>query len=293
MKKPSNQFFLKKYTKSQQRGILFLLILLIGSVGYNYYYFNYLLDNSTSISYDEDLLLRFNSSVDSIRLAREEARKTKPKSVKINFISEYNAYKIGLSPSEYDAIIDYNQSGKWIDSKATLASITGMSLSKLDSIHTFLIYPQYKNNFQSTPSNSKVSSLPKKDLNLASAEELGTIKGIGEVLSDRIIKYRTKMGGFRDELQLKEIYGLKYDVYKSLVETFELRNKTDFEKLDLKQASLLELTEIPYFNYELARNIKRFVDLREGDVDFDDLIKINDFPTSKLEGIKLYLEIND
>lgn len=48
----------------------------------------------------------------------------------------------------------------------------------------------------------------KIDLNTATADELKTIKGIGDVLSSRIIEYRTKNNGFKTIEELKNIDGI-------------------------------------------------------------------------------------
>ncbi len=294
MKKPSQHFF-SAYTKSQQRGILFLLLILVGFVVFNYISFNYSQQPLETPFTSTELSERVQRQLDSVRNARIEARKTKLNSIKINFISEYNAYKIGISADEYDKLKAYNESGKWFNSKEDVGLVTGMNEQKLDSIHQFLIYPSFSN-AKTTYSDKPITSTirtPKKDLNLATPLELQKIKGIGEVISDRIIKYRAKVGGFRDEIQLREVYGVNYETYQRLIEIYEVKDKNQFIKLNLATASVVELTEIPYFNYELSREIRRFVDLREGEVGFDDLLKINDFPTHKLEGIKLYLEIID
>lgn len=294
MKKPSHPFF-STYTKSQQKGILFLLLVLVFTIGYNYYYFNYSAEPTVLPYNSNELIQRVEAQLDSVRIVREEARRTKPSSVKINFISEYNAYKIGISAEDYQKLRAYNESGKWIATKEDVALVTHMDSYKLDSIHQFLIYPNYSNNKNLFSKESLLlkSNVPKKDLNLVTESDLQMVKGIGEVISNRIIKYRLKIGGFRDEIQLKEVYGVKHETYQKLTELFEVKEKNQYTKLNLTSASVVELTEIPYFNYDLSREIKRFVDLREGNVGFDDLLKINDFPTFKLEGIKLYLEIID
>ena len=47
-----------------------------------------------------------------------------------------------------------------------------------------------------------------KDINTATAEELIEIRGIGAVLSKRIVKYRASIKGFDLMEQLNQVYGL-------------------------------------------------------------------------------------
>jgi len=54
------------------------------------------------------------------------------------------------------------------------------------------------------------------DLNSATKEELKTIPGIGEILSQRIIDYRTKSGPFDTVDQLMNVYGIGEMLYESI-----------------------------------------------------------------------------
>ena len=66
--------------------------------------------------------------------------------------------------------------------------------------------------------NSKAvqPALASIDLNLASAEDLKVLRGIGPVLSKRIVAYRKALGGFKEVSQLRNVYGLKQEVYEEI-----------------------------------------------------------------------------
>lgn len=55
------------------------------------------------------------------------------------------------------------------------------------------------------------------ELNSADTTELKQLRGIGSKLSQRIVKYRKKIGGFTRKEQLKDIYGLSEETYQLIL----------------------------------------------------------------------------
>ncbi len=55
------------------------------------------------------------------------------------------------------------------------------------------------------------------ELNTADTTTLKQLRGIGSILSLRIIKYRKKIGGFTHKEQLKNIYGLSEETYQNIL----------------------------------------------------------------------------
>ncbi len=95
------------------------------------------------------------------------------------------------------------------------------------------------------------------DLNCCTAGELVTLPGIGPVLSERIIKYRSLLGGFVDKQQLTEVYGLDSTVV-SLIASRVTLTLDSVEPLLLDSASFGDLARHPYVGYEAARMITRY-----------------------------------
>ncbi|MBO4529566.1 MAG: helix-hairpin-helix domain-containing protein [Paludibacteraceae bacterium] len=55
------------------------------------------------------------------------------------------------------------------------------------------------------------------EINSADTTELKRLRGIGSVLSARIVKYRKKIGGFTSVDQLRNIYGLSQETYEEIL----------------------------------------------------------------------------
>lgn len=95
------------------------------------------------------------------------------------------------------------------------------------------------------------------DLNRCTAEELVNLPGIGPVLSVRIIRFRSLLGGFVDTGQLAEIYGLDSTVVRHVAGRLTLTYDS-VRPIELDSASFGELARHPYLGYEAARQITRY-----------------------------------
>lgn len=282
------------FNKSQRNGI-FLLVIIILILFYGMYYVN----NSSSFnifSTNEDSLVSFQHYIDSLKLKKQEKKTYKIYPFNPNFITDYKGYVLGMSPKEIDRLHEFREKDKWINSKADFKKVTGVSDSLLYEISPYFKFPDWviekrKRKKTKTAEKTELSFREKKDLNSATKKELQKINGIGEAYSTRIIRYRTKIGGFVDNIQLKDIYGLDYKIEQKVLEKFTVKNPPQIQKIDINKATLIQLSEIIYFNYELAREIIDYRILNEGIDTFEELAKIDDFPSHKIDRIKLYLQI--
>ncbi len=126
------------------------------------------------------------------------------------------------------------------------------------------------------------------DLNVATAEELQLVKGIGPKFSERIIKYRDLLGGFADTIQLKEVYGLPSETIFKLLQRFSI--ESEVKSINLNQDSIKVLAKHPYISYDMARVIINYRK-QHGDLDsVDDLKKIKAIDDSSFLRLKPYLK---
>ena len=230
--------------------------------------------------------------LDSLKNAREKKKDTiypfNP-----NFLTDYRGYKLGMTVAEIDRLLTYRERDKWVNSAKEFQQITKISDSLLIEIEPYFKFPEWvvQKEKEKKRSNNDIIWRPKKDINNISIKDLQQIRGIGPALAKRIIDHKNRIGEYRDLIQLKDIWGLKYEV-RDRVEA-NLYVDKDYEKIDINQASIIQLSEIPYFDYELSRKVFQFVQVRQGIHSFKELGKLQEFPFDKIERIKLYLEINN
>ena len=113
----------------------------------------------------------------------------------------------------------------------------------------------------------------KKDLNTATAFQLRYVKGIGKVLSQRIIQYRESLGGFSTLTQLQEIKGLHATLQKRLSQRYHIIHPP--ESLHVNQLSDSVLCDHPYVDSLVCKQILALRPFHSTE-DFQERVKLSD-----------------
>lgn len=349
-----------KFLKAERSGILCIIALIFIVQGIYFY------TNPTKTAenlFPNTKVVAYQQHIDSLKLV---ALNTKPKRYPFNpnFITDYKGFTLGMSTEEIDRLHDFRATNKYVNSAKEFQTVTKVSDSLLNEIKPYFKFPEWvtkkkkKGYIPYTYKKKEEIILKKIDINKATIEELRKVYGIGEKLSARIIKYKTKLGGFTTKSQLEKVYGLKPDVIQKVWKRFyigeitiskidinkatieELRKvygigeklsarivkyrtkldgfvtesqiddvyglkpevveklwkrfyleKPTITKINLNTCSLEELLKVPYINYEVADEIVNQRTLLEGFKNFEELTKIRNFPSDKIEIIEVYLHI--
>ena len=127
------------------------------------------------------------------------------------------------------------------------------------------------------------------DINTATKEDLMKIYGIGDAISDRILKQKERFGEFISMEQMNDVWGLSPEVIEKLLESFKIGPNPNPKKIDINNASIKELGQFPYFRYPISKNIVTYRSMN-GNIKLQDLTNIKGFPVDKIQIIALYLE---
>jgi len=282
-----------KFTRGQRSGI-FLLLLIIVVIQLLYLFVEL---PTKDISINEAELQKFQSEIDSLKLVEIENNNPKIFPFNPNYITDYKGYTLGMSSEEIDRLHKFRAQDKWINSAIQFQQVTKVSDSLLNIISPHFKFPEWvtnpkpKTNF-SYQNNSQKAFEQKIDLNAASAKQLQKVNGIGEKLSERIVKFRNKFkGGFIADIQLQDVYGISPEVLERLLNEFTVKTPRTIDKVNINTATIEQLVTIQHIDYELAYEIIDQRTLREGYKSLNDLAKVKDFPIDKIEIIKLYLKL--
>ena len=136
-----------------------------------------------------------------------------------------------------------------------------------------------------TYTSNKFQTLTKVDVNMADTALLRRVPGIGGKISEAIVAYRKKLGGFYSVEQLRE---LKI-VSPELLEWFEVSSSPDIQRLNINKASFQALNSHPYISYEQTKALLQYIRLYGKVKDEQALVETGIFTKEEVERLKPYL----
>ena len=282
-----------KFSRNQRSAIFFLFgIIIILQLVYFFVDFS----SFSKVSPEKEKWLSLQSQIDSMK---QEKLNYVPKIYPFNpnFITDYKGYKLGMSVSEIDRLLAFRKENKYVNSPQEFQAVTKVSDSLLNAISPYFKFPDWVNNkkefkdYKKYPNGAfaKKEKIVIIDINKASQEDLIKIYGIGEAISLRILKFKESLGGFVSMEQMKDVWGLSPEVIENLNTHFKVLTPPNVKKVDINNASIKELSQFPYFNYQLAKQIVTFRSMNGDFKNVDDLTKIKGLSIDKANIIALYL----
>ena len=281
------------FNRSQRNGILLLVFFTSGYLVLNYY-----------IDFSKESLLDINSKeviaiqkeLDSLRTIEIESKKPKVFPFNPNFLSDFKGYVLGMSTEEIDRLLAFRKENKWINSVKDFKKVTKVSDSLLNKISPYFKFPDWISNSKPKKNYLKKGFKEKTfrqkvDLNITTQEQLEKVNGIGKVNSKKIIDYRNKLGGFSDDIQIYQLYGLDYQVINKVLNEFTVKTPKEIVKMNFNSISASDIATIPGISFDLAKRIWEYRILNEQIESFSQLQNIEGLTKRKLQGIQLYLKI--
>lgn len=279
------------FSKSHRSGIV-LLVALMGLTQ-----LGYLLLSIQNVPEREDKRwLQVQNEIDSLKF-NVTAHKDTLYPFNPNFISDYKGYKLGLTIAEIDRLHHFRAQNKFVNSAAEFQQVTQVSDTKLQALSPYFKFPEWvtrkKENRSSafhSFSSKPTQAVVRKDINLATKDDLIAVYGIGEKLADKILIEKEKLGGFVSMEQFQFMWGIRPEALEDIEKRFFVSNNPSVKKIAINEMSMKELAQFPYFNYALAKEIVVYRTMNNGINEIADLTKIKGMPNEKIKIIALYLE---
>jgi len=274
-----------KFTRREKRGSLILLVFLFALVILP----NFFRNNVES--------LQFTFTEEELKVKEELQRKQSRK--KSNSKFQYNEQKktfvrplptapfdpdtmslvswqeLGLSERQSEVLISYrNRIGGFYNINQLYDAYVLDSI-RVEEWKPFLVF------------NKKKPVEKKLELNAATREELMELKGIGEKLSERIIAYRDKLGGFVSVDQIAEVYGVSAETFEKIKPKLRV-DLTKVQKLNLNTSDVKTLAQHPYVSYSLAKLIVNYREQHGPYEKIEDLLNSKGIEPNDIKKIEAY-----
>ena len=183
-----------------------------------------------------------------------------------NTASAEDFQRLGLREKTIQTILNYRSKGGRFYKADDLERIYGLRHEEFErlfpyvQIETKTTVPKETTGFTST-STSK-SEIKKTenfviDINSADTTEWKKLKGIGSKLSQRIVNFRSKLGGFVTVDQVAETFGLPDSTFQKIKPQLQF-SETGIKKINLNTATIDDLKGHPYIKYALANAIVQY-----------------------------------
>jgi len=180
-----------------------------------------------------------------------------------NTLSASGWKKLGVKEKTISTIQNYISKGGKFREANDIKKIWGLQARLADRLIPFVkISDPGSDKYSSTTEYEKKLYPVKKssqpiDINDADSSEFTDLPGIGAKLSQRIINYRNKLGGFYTADQVAETYGLPDSTFKKIRPLLNI-GKNNLKLLNINLATLEELKIHPYIRYHLANVIIQY-----------------------------------
>ena len=205
-------------------------------------------------------------------------------------------HKLGLTNKQIGVIKNYEKKGGSFKNKSDLKKIYSINeklYKRLEPYIQIKIGPE-----ETTVTHYKPSLIYGKfesnkaeliDINVCDTTELISLKGIGTVLSKRILKYKEVLGGFYRIEQLKEVYGVTAETYDVIKDYIVVSNLDGIKKININHADANSLAKHPYLSPKDAKLIVNYRDQHGSYANIEDLAKIGTLSDLAIAKIAPYL----
>lgn len=196
---------------------------------------------------------------DSLKVVHSEARPAeRPRAFPFdpNVATAAELTALGFPEKIAGHVIAYRAKGGRFRVKRDLKKIYGLDSGLYYYLRAYIRLPDSIQRPVFKPFVSEARASPVIfNLNDADTTQLIAIYGIGSRLSRRIIAYREKLGGFVNQGQLKEVWGLDTATVRRLTQKTYIHPGYVPRKLNINTAGDKELSTHPYISIVIAKAI--------------------------------------
>lgn len=199
-----------------------------------------------------------------------------------NKISEEEWQTLGVPAALAKRIIHYRNKGGQFRKPEDLRKIWGMSVGLADQL-----IPYVRTGYQEPVFVPQKRMIQHIDINTANVEDWKSLPGIGNVLAERIVRYRERSNGFSSKEELRLVFGIKDSLLEQIQPYLQVHENT-LQRLPLNRVSAYQIelkTGIP------AEMAKKIVKWRQENGSFATMEALQQIPGFQVEWLDKFRAI--
>lgn len=207
--------------------------------------------------------------------------------------------RLGVREKTIATILNYVSKGGHFYNPGDIGKIWGLHEEEIQRLMPYIQIAPKENAYIKYPDKTygqKAFDKPKYtqpvvDINNSDTGAFIALPGIGSKLSQRIIAFREKLGGFYKVDQVAETFGLPDSTFQKIRPTLRISN-AGVKQFNINTASLEELKAHPYIRYNIATAIIQYRNQHGNFSSVNDLKKIMLITDELFDKISPYLKTN-
>ncbi len=213
-----------------------------------------------------------------------------------NSLSASGWQKLGVKEKTVQTIMRYKSKGGRFRKPADIEKIWGIPQKLADRLKPYVQIAEEKkadrefNNSGYQPAKRKMATVS-VDINESDTSAWILLPGIGPKLSQRIVQFRNRLGGFYSISQVAETYGLPDSVFQKIKPMLTL-NTMQVKQININTATRDELKDHPYIRYNLANLIVQYRNQHGPFSDIKGLLNIMAIDKALLDKMSAYLIVH-
>lgn len=204
-----------------------------------------------------------------------------------NTLSEEEWTRLGFSRKQAAAIVKLRNKGFRFKQKADLKKIFCVTEKKYRELEAYISLDEKNENIV-PKKNKQGPAFTKFELNTIDSLDLLSLKGIGPFRASKIIRHRTRLGGFWSLNQLKEIKGFDDTLIASL-SLYLTVDSMQITRIHINTITPEELQKHPYCWYGVGKSIVNYRSKHGQFRSTEDLRKIYALKPEQIERLAHYV----
>jgi DNA uptake protein ComE-like DNA-binding protein len=204
--------------------------------------------------------------------------------------------RLGIRDKTIQTIQRYLSKGGKFKTPNDIKKIWGIPPPIADKLIPYIQIPEGSetSNFNSSTLTKQftLKSIPTININFADTTQWIVLPGIGAKLSNRIVAFREKLGGFYNIAQVAETYGLPDSTFQKILPFLKLPNLT-IKRININKGTVDELKVHPYIRFNIAQAIIQYRNQHGAFTQLTDLNKIHAISAEQLQKMSPYLTVDD